>query len=187
MTTNLKAVDTAFKNPPSLLVISNNFERIARAEKDKWQPYYYAALFRLNYVFVSQKVDEGDAQADKADELLAKADSLFPGNCDITLAKAMSNTVRLLVDPMNRYMAYGTKSEMYVQQAMKQDSANPRPFYFKGTLLKNTPEQFGGGCKTALPYLLKAKERFVTFKSDLPFYPNWGNMQNEQTIEECKK
>ena len=33
MKKNLEALDTSFRNPPSLLIVSNNFERIAAAEK----------------------------------------------------------------------------------------------------------------------------------------------------------
>lgn len=86
----------------------------------------------------------------------------------------MIASVQMLVNPQQRYMTYGTTVQKELQNAMKQDSTNPRPYLLKGQGLKYTPAQFGGGCKTALPILKTALEKFTTFKPAMDIAPNWG-------------
>ncbi len=55
MEVNLKLLDTA-SAPATFIMLANNFERIGKAEKNQWQPFYYAAfcyaswqrMFRIN-------------------------------------------------------------------------------------------------------------------------------------------
>jgi hypothetical protein len=53
--------------------------------------------------------------------------------------------------------------------------------------LKYTPEQFGGGCKTAKPELQTALEKYNTFKPASELHPNWGKAPVEQLLKECSK
>src|SRR3954453_18230307 len=87
MKKNFEALDTSFKNPVNLLTVANNFERIATAEKTQWLPYYYAALCQVNYGFIQQDKTKTDGYANKASELIAKADSLLPNNSEISCIK----------------------------------------------------------------------------------------------------
>src|SRR6187200_32243 len=107
MKKNLDALDTSFKNPPSLLIVANNFERIAAAEKNQWLPYYYAAFCQVNYGFMEKDKSKVDAYADRATQLISKADSLSPNNSEISCVKSMIASCHMLVDPMTRYMEYG--------------------------------------------------------------------------------
>src|SRR5919205_570676 len=47
------------------------------------------------------------AIADKAEALLNKAEELAKDNAEIYIAKKMIASVRMMADPMNRYMKYG--------------------------------------------------------------------------------
>src|SRR5688572_17594476 len=71
MQANLKTLDTA-STISTLRMLANNFERIGKAEKDKWEPFYYAA-----YCTAMQALQvEGaaiDELADKADSYLQQA------------------------------------------------------------------------------------------------------------------
>lgn len=186
MQKNLSMMDTAFANPSSLLSVSNNFERIATAEKNQWLPYYYAALSQVNYGFRSGDMSGGDPIADKAESLLHKADSLSPNNSEISMLKAMTSTVRMLVNPQGRYMEMADVVEAALKTAEAQDPANPRPYYFKAQTLKNTPEQFGGGCDAAMEQANIAKEKFASFKVSSPMAPTWGAQQNEAIMKDCQ-
>ena len=186
MKKNLEALDTSFRNPPSLLIVSNNFERIAAAEKNQWLPYYYAAFCQVNYGFLEQDKSKTDGYADKAAILIAKADSLSPNNSEISCIKSMIASCHMMVDPMNRWMEYGKESSSNMEAAMTQDPTNPRPYFLKGQGLKYTPEQFGGGCKTALPELETALAKYASFKTAGELYPNWGKTQVENLVKECK-
>ena len=186
MKTNIAAIDSAFGNPQNLLSIANNFERIATAEKTQWLAYYYAAFCQVNYTYMEQDKSKVDAIADKATQLLNKADSLQPDNSEISCVKSMIANAHLLVNPMQRYMEYGPVSATALTDAMKQDPTNPRPYSLKGEGLKYTPEQFGGGCKTATPLLQEAVDKFATFKPASDISPNWGKRRAEKLLSECK-
>ena len=186
MQKNVIALDTAFKNPANLLTLANNFERIANAEKNQWLPYYYAAFCQVNYGFMEQDKDKVDGFADKATDLIYKADSLMPNNSEISCIKSMIASCHMMVNPMQRYMEYLPESNGQIEKAIQQDANNPRPYYLKGQALKYTPEQFGGGCKTAKPELQTALGKFATFKPTSVLHPNWGKQIVEMLMNECK-
>ena len=87
---------------------------------------------------------------------------------------------------MQRYMEYGKESAANLEAAMQQDPANPRPYYLKGTNLKYTPEQFGGGCKNAKPVLQTALEKYATFKPANELNPDWGKQIVEKMLKDCE-
>lgn len=186
MKKNLESLDSSFRNPASLLAMVNNFERIANAEKNQWLPYYYAALCQVNYGFMEQDKTKTDGYADKANALIEKADSLSPNNSEISCIKSMIASCHMMVDPMTRWMEYGKESGSNIESAMTQDPTNPRPYFLKAQGLKYTPEQFGGGCKTALPELQKAMEKYTSFKTAGELYPDWGKAEVEKLIKECQ-
>jgi hypothetical protein len=127
-----------------------------------------------------------DAIADKATELINKADALQPNNSEISCIKSMIASSHMMVDPMTRFMEYGPESQSHLDAAMQQDPTNPRPEYLKGQGLKYTPEQFGGGCATAKPVLQSSLTKFNAFKPASELHPNWGKQRVELLISECK-
>ena len=98
----------------------------------------------------------------------------------------MIASCHMLVDPMTRYMEYGKATGQNLDAAISQDPTNPRPHYLKGQGLRYTPEQFGGGCKTALPEFEKAMAKYESFKKAGELYPDWGKAQVESLVKECK-
>lgn len=89
--------------------LANNFERIAGAEKDKWLPYYYAAYLPIIQALSTQDASKNDKIADKAEALLDNAEKIpNKENSEIHVIKSMIATARMLVDPQNRYMSYGS-------------------------------------------------------------------------------
>ena len=186
MKSNIAAIDTRFKNPQNLLTLANNFERIATAEKNQWLAYYYAALCQVNYTYMEKDKTKIDAIADKATELINKADALQPNNSEISCIKSMIASSHMMVDPMTRFMEYGPESQSYIDAAMQQDPSNPRPEYLQGQGLKYTPEQFGGGCATAKPVLQASLDKYNKFVKASDIHPNWGKQRVEMLIGECK-
>jgi hypothetical protein len=186
MKKNLAGMDSSFRNPDDLLKLANSFERIANSEKNQWLPYYYAAFCQVNYGFMQQDKDKTDGIADKATELINKADSLAPNNSEISCIKSMIASCHMMVNPMQRWQEYGAESNNNMEAAMTQDPTNPRPYYLKGQGLKYTPEQFGGGCKTAKPALQIALDKYGSFKPASDMHPNWGKQQVEMLLQGCK-
>ena len=135
---------------------------------------------------MEQDKSKVDGIADRASLLIAKADSLSPNNSEISCIKSMIASCHMMVDPMTRWQEYGRESTSNMEAAMTQNPANPRPYYLKGQGLKYTPEQFGGGCKTAKPELETAMSKYASFKPASELHPNWGKTQVENLLIECK-
>ena len=186
MKKNMDAIDSSFRNAADLVSLANNFERIGAAEKNQWLPYYYAAFCQVNAGYVDKDKTKSDGYADKATQLINKADSLSPKNSEIACIKSMIASCHMMVNPMQRYMEYGQEISTYMDEAIALDATNPRPLLLKGQGLKYTPEQFGGGCVTAKPVLQTALEKYTAFKPASELHPNWGKSRVEQILGECK-
>ena len=116
--------------------LANAFERIADAEKNQWLAYYYAAycnasagsLIGTGGDMMTSKADKTDPYADKADKQIGKAEELMKNNSEIYVVKKMIATLRLLGDPMNRYMTYGPEAQAMLDEAKKLNAENPRVY-----------------------------------------------------------
>ena len=185
MTTDIALFDSA-KTADDMLSASAAFERVADAEKNQWLPYYYAAFTQVIYAFMKNDMPNNDAIAGKAEQLLMKADALQPNNSEISCVKSMIATLHMLVNPQQRWQQYGAVAQQELEKAKSQDPSNPRPYYIQGNNLRNTPEQFGGGCNTAKPLLEQALKKYETFKPAPGISPNWGKARTEQILAGCK-
>jgi hypothetical protein len=185
MTTTISQFDSA-KTADDMLAVSAAFERIGDAEKTQWLPYYYASLSQVIYAFMKNDMSNNDAYGIKAEKLLNKADALQPKNSEISCVKSMIATLHMLVNPQNRWQEYGPVIQTELDNAKKQDPTNPRPYYLQGQNLRNTPEQFGGGCATAKPVLEEALKKYEAFKPASAIAPNWGKGQVEKTLATCQ-
>src|SRR5687768_17225215 len=131
-------VDTTW-NKDELIAIGNSFERIANAEKTEWLPYYYAALANINagYTYASDgsfgdKSKDIDPLADKAEQLINKADELNKNNSEIWVVKKMLASVRLMANPMARFQEFGAKAAEALETAKKLNPDNPRVYLLEG-------------------------------------------------------
>src|SRR6188508_1368675 len=82
MQKNIRSVYTA-ETIPDLQLAVNAFERIAAAEKTKWEPYYYASF---GYVMMSNRENEGakkDAFLDQAMAAVNKAKEIAPNESEV--------------------------------------------------------------------------------------------------------
>ena len=183
------AVDTT-RSAPDLLALSASFERIADAEKTKWLPYYYAAYTEAyaGLMSMGQKPDitKTDPMADKAEVLINKADALNPNNSEVYIVKKMIANLRMMADPMNRYMTYGPKGEEALQTAVKLNPENPRVYLLQGQDKFYTPEQFGGSKTEALKLFQMADTKFGSYKPATSLDPDWGRGQVKYFMAQAK-
>lgn len=173
------------KTAEEMIAVAQKFERIGDAEKTQWLPYYYAAMLKARMSMMGVGGDK-DVVADEATALITKAEAIEKNNSEILCIKSLIATAKMLVNPQARYMEFGMKSGQYLEEAKKADAANPRPYMIQATNLKNTPEQFGGGCKAAKPLAEKALELYNSFKPASAVHPAWGKENVQQIIEACK-
>jgi hypothetical protein len=181
METKMAAVDTTV-SVQGLTDLANAFERIAEAEKNQWLAYYYAAYCNATAGLMAgsggdlmaAKADKTDPYADKADKLIKKAEELIKNNSEVFVVKKMIATLRMIGDPMNRFMTYGPEATQALEEAKKLDPNNPRVYLLEAQDKYFTPEQFGGSKDEAKLLFEKSKQLYETFKPESTVHPNWG-------------
>lgn len=177
MQERIAAVDSVRK-PEELKNLSAAFERIGDAEKNQWLPYYYAALTHVNSAYMvgmeNMKAELIDPVADKAEALLNKAEALQPNNSEIFVVKKMIASLRMMADPMNRFMTYGPKAAEALQAAKKLNPENPRIYLLEAQDKFFTPEEYGGSKTEAKKLFEEALQRYAVFKPATPLDPVWG-------------
>jgi hypothetical protein len=172
--------------------LAGSFERIGDAEKTQWLPYYYAALANVNtgYMLSMGKmgglVDQLDPLADKADAMITKAEALSKDNSEIFVVKKMIATLRMMADPMNRYMTYGPQAQEALETAKKLNPENPRVYLLQGQDKFYTPEQYGGSKTEAKSLFEQAVKKYDTFKPATDIDPNWGRAMIQYLMSQMK-
>lgn len=172
------------KTAEEMTAVAAKFERIGDAEKTEWLPYYYAGLAKARMSLYG--LGDKDKLADEAGVLITKAEALSKDNSEILCVKSLIASAKLLVDPMSRWQEYGEISANHLAAAKKADPTNPRPYMLEANSLKNTPEQFGGGCSTAKPLAEKAITLYETFKPASTIAPDWGKESAAQVVKGCQ-
>ena len=165
--------------------IANAFERIAEAEKTQWLPYYYAAYCQVMGGTYSLPMDGSfgdnsaitDPVADKADQLIGKAETLTAANSEIFCVKKMIASLRMMGNAMSRYMTEGAKAAEALARAKEMNANNPRVYILEAQDKFYTPEQYGGSKEEAKKLFEKAKELFMTSKPGSSIEPQWGMSQ----------
>lgn len=157
--------------------LANEFTRIGDAEKKEWLPFYYAALSSVQkgrVLMREGKAAELDPVADEAQKSLDRAKEIEKENAEILILQKMIHGLRLMVNPMQRYMTEGSMAAEALANAEKLDADNPRITILKAEDAYFTPEQFGGSKEKGLELFAKAKEQFKTYKTKSSLHPNWG-------------
>src|SRR5215510_4419345 len=161
------AIDTTV-SVQGLTDLANAFQRIGDAEKNQWLAYYYAAycnataglMVGAGGDMMAAKADKTDPYADKADQQIKKAEEMMKNSSEIYVIKKMISTLRMMGDPMNRYMTYGPEAQAMLDEAKKLDANNPRVYLLEAQDKFYTPEQFGGSKEEAKVLLEKASGLF---------------------------
>jgi len=173
------AMADTLRDVTALNDLSAAFERIGEAEKNQWQPFYYAAytqVYSALMMGMGGQVDatQTDPLADRAEQLLNKADALSKDNSEIFLVKKMIATARMMADPMNRFMQYGPIAQEALATAKKLNPENPRVYLLEGQDKFYTPEQFGGSKTEAKKLFEEALKKYESFKPASDIDPAWG-------------
>ncbi|MEZ5071075.1 MAG: hypothetical protein R2751_08920 [Bacteroidales bacterium] len=164
------------------LPCANRFERIARAEKDRWLPYYYSAYALILQTYEMEVGPERDPVLDRAQELLDQAFDLAPEESELFVLQAFLLPSRILVDPMSRGMALLDRVFSSLNRAKSLDPENPRIYFLEGMNRINLPAAMGGGEEEGLALLRKALDLYEN-QSDLPFLaPDWGEEAVRQEL-----
>ena len=167
--------------------LSNDFTRIGNAEKTQWLPYYYAAFAQIQkgrILMREQKMSELDAVAAEAQKSLDKAMELSKDNAELYILQKMIHSLKMMVNPMERYMTEGSLAAENLAKAEKLDAENPRITLLKAEDTYFTPEQFGGSKTKGLELFQKALDQFKVYKTASALNPNWGKAEAEYFLSQ---
>jgi hypothetical protein len=128
-----------------------------------------------------------DPMADKAEALLNKAEAISKDNSEIWVVRKMIASMRMIADPMTRYMTYGPQAAQALATARKLDPANPRTYLLEGQDKYFTPEQFGGSKVEAKKLFETAMEKFNSFKPADGIAPTWGLRTTQYFLQQAGK
>ena len=173
------------KTPEDFQALANDFQRIAEKETTKWQPNYYAAFSYIQkgrVLMREGKMQELDAVADQAQKYIDAAGSADKDNSEIHLLQKMVYSLKMMVNPQERYMTFGMKAQGELTIAEKLNPDNPRVSLMKAEDIYFTPEQYGGSKTKGIEQFKKALEKFNTFKPKTTLDPDWGKPEAEYFI-----
>lgn len=185
MQKNIQAVYEA-QAIPDLQNAVNGFERIAAAEKTKWEPYYYASFGYIMMATREQDKVKKDTYLDQAMKGIAKAKELAPQESEVVALEGFAFMIRVSVDPGSRGQQYAPVAMQTLNKAAAMDAENPRALSLLGQMQYGTAEFFGSATTEACATIDKALEKFSTFKTDNPLAPRWGKGMAEGAKAKCK-
>jgi tetratricopeptide (TPR) repeat protein len=186
-TTMLKNIDAVYsaKTVEEYQQVINSFDRIANAEKTKWEPYYYSAFGNL--MMASREADgqKKDGYIDLAVKSLENAKAIAAADAEVTALEGFAQMLRVSVDPGARgaQMVAGTMQTL--GKALSLNPDNPRALALMAQMQFGTAQFFGSSVTEACGNATKALEKFATFKSDNPLAPQWGKSMAEGLKKQC--
>jgi len=185
MNKNIQIVYTA-NTIAELQPAVNTFERIAAAEKTKWEPFYYAAF---GYSMMStQETDNAkkDAYLDQAMNAINQAKGIAPNESEVVALEGFIYMLRVSIDPASRGPQYAMLSMKIFETAIALNPENPRAIAMKAQMQFGTAQFFGSPTTEACATNATALEKFTTYKSDNPLAPVWGRGMADGLAEKCK-
>jgi hypothetical protein len=135
---------------------------------------------------MSGNPDKTDPVADKAEGLIKKAEAMMKNNSEIFVVKKMIASLRMMGDPMNRYMTYGPEAQAMLDEAKKLNPNNPRAYLLEGQDKFFTPEQFGGSKADAKILFEAAIKKFEAAKPETNIHPSWGLLTTKYFHSQCQ-
>ncbi|UOB17218.1 hypothetical protein [Abyssalbus ytuae] len=165
---------------------ANMFERISKAETEKWIPHYYVAHINIVYSFGEKDKEKLSLQLKKAQEELDIANSISPDNPELMVLQALLNTVWISFDGATYGMTLSGPTSQIYARAVQIAPDNPRVVYCKAEWDMGSARFFGQDTTPFCKDIERAIQLFSTFKSETPFYPEWGKERAEQILASCK-
>lgn len=163
------------------------FERIASAEKNNWLPNYYVALVNTTTAFQTKDKETISALLIKAQAALDTELDKDANNAELMVMQAMIYTAWIVYDPMVNGMKYSPKVMEIYTKAEIIAPENPRVVFGKAEFEIGGAKYFGNDTKPMCAAVDRAIGLFAKFKSNVPFYPDWGLDRALETQKTCKK
>jgi hypothetical protein len=172
--------DTATEFMPAI----NTFERIAAAEKTKWEPYYYASFGYLMMATREQEGSKKDLLLDQAQDALKNASALAPAESEVVALEGFILMMRVTVDPAARGPQVSGQAFAAFSKAVMLNPGNPRALALMAQMQLGTAKFFNMPATEACETAGKAAGLFDAPVSN-PLAPSWGKQMNEALLAQC--
>lgn len=182
-----KNIEVVYSNAPieDIQKAINVFERIAGAEKTKWEPYYYASFGYIMMATKETDVTKKDSYLDLAKAALDKAAAINANESEIVALEGFNHMIRVSVDPATRGQQYSSLAMQSFGKAMAMNPQNPRAAalmarmqYGMAQFFKQAPTEACQTAKNALA-LFEAQPAGITIA------PSWGRGMAAELVKGC--
>ena len=187
MRSSLEQLFSQGDSKEGLLAVANKLERVAQAEKDKWQPVYYAALAYSWLATKEETLVEKDGRIDKAKQLIEEGLLRSPENVEFVTLQGYTDMLSLSFDPGTRGQTMSTRVFNTFGKAMKMDPENPRAKLFMAQMQHGTAQFFGQDTAAPCELFKSALKSFDEATDNGDFAPNWGKGQAEFMVKSCEE
>jgi hypothetical protein len=184
MQKNIQSVYKA-KSVTDLQGSVNSLERIAAAEKVKWEPYYYVSFAYILMSNFEQDAAKKDLYLDQANASIEKAASINDNESEIVALVGFIHMMRVAVDPASRGAQYSGMAMQAFGKATSLNPENPRALALMAQMQYGTAKFFGSPATEACATLNAALQKFDSYKSDNPLAPQWGREMALGLKKEC--
>jgi hypothetical protein len=182
-----KSIQSVYKakSIDELQTAVNSLERIASAEKVKWEPYYYMSFAFILMANREQAAAKKDTYLDQAHIAIEKASALNANESEIVALIGFIHMIRVTVDPASRGAQYSGLAMQAFGKATALNSENPRALTLTAQMQHGTAKFFGSPFTEACATLNVALQKFDSYKSDNPLAPQWGREMAMGLKKEC--
>ncbi|HET8839093.1 MAG TPA: hypothetical protein VFM82_08910 [Flavobacteriaceae bacterium] len=162
---------------------ANLFERIAKAEPEKWLPPYYVAQINVIQSFGEKDEAKLTAQLKKARDFINEAKFNSMDNPEIMVLDAQWYTAWIVFDGQQYGMTYSGKASELYQNALKLAPDNPRIILAKAEWDMGSARYFGQSLEPYCKDVQKAIKLFADFKPEEEFYPTYGLERAKEVLK----
>lgn len=169
-----------------LLAASQQFERVAAAESNKWEPAYYVALCNINSSWGQNPKDETVLYMKKAQDYINDAMAISIDNPELMVLQGLLNTCWITYDARTYGMKLSPATTALYEKAHKIAPHNPRVVLSKAEWLMGSAKYFG---KDVTPYCKLIDEAIDLFEKEeiTGFTPSWGKERALEVQASCNK
>jgi tetratricopeptide (TPR) repeat protein len=182
----IQAVYTA-KSMDDYQAAVNTLDRIAAAEKSKWEPYYYSAFGSIMMATRENEGSKKDAYLDQALVAIEKGKGIAPNESELVALEGFVHMIRVTVDPASRGQQYSGLAMQTFGKALGMNPNNPRAMSLLAQMQFGTAQFFKQQPTEACATASKALGLFDSAtKSENPLAPQWGKEMTVGLIQNCK-
>ncbi|WP_430615114.1 hypothetical protein [Flavobacterium sp. JP2137] len=160
------------------------FEKLAEQDQTNWIPAYYLTLLETTNSFDVTNHRDKMNQIDKA---RARIEGFLETerNAEWLNLLALNYASEVSIDPLGKKALSQNVAELY-EEALALEPQNPRALYGRAAYNIREANYFGKDKTAYCEELKKALVAFDNQKSEVPFYPKWGQDQAQKLAKtEC--